>query len=437
MDAMQHRYAQDDEPGQETHAVPGVDLRHVIYALTDALDLVGVDDVGHGKRVGIMAAACAPWLGFDQDEQTFLFDLGMLHDIGVSSTGTHQHLVSEFDWDSSRRHCELGYELLRDFAPLAAMALPIRYHHTHWDALVARTDLGAAQKRMANLIFLVDRVDALAAVHYGDRSLLMATAGIRERIAANAGSFFAPEIVDAFLAASAPEAFWLQLEPRAIQSILQDRLASQEPCRASLGDLKQLAEIFAHIVDAKSPFTVEHSRGVARLARHLAGRMGVAPANRDKIEIAGLLHDLGKLRVPDEILDKPGRLDDYERKIINAHSFETLQILRNIGGFEEIAQWAGSHHEEPDGSGYPFRRRAAELPLEARILRVADIFQAMVQNRPYRAGLSADAVLAFMNELVARGQLEPDIVAVLAADLPAAMAAALPGAAFPAQPMRL
>ena len=91
-------------------------LRHVIYALSDALDLVGVDDVAHGKRVGIMAAEC---------DMSFLFDLGMLHDIGVSSTRTHSHLVGKFDWDGSQVHCEVGYALLKSFEPFRRMALPV------------------------------------------------------------------------------------------------------------------------------------------------------------------------------------------------------------------------------------------------------------------------------------------------------------------------
>ena len=111
-------------------------------------------------------------------------------------------------------------------------------------------------------------------------------------------------------------------------------------------------------MDAKSPFTAEHSVGVSRLARFLAERLGVSIENCEKLEIAGLLHDLGKLRVPDEILEKPGRLDKRERKIINTHSYETFQILRNIRGFEEITRWAAYHHEEPDGSGYPFHLKA-------------------------------------------------------------------------------
>jgi HD-GYP domain-containing protein (c-di-GMP phosphodiesterase class II) len=86
---------------------------------------------------------------------------------------------------------------------------------------------------------------------------------------------------------------------------------------------------------------------------------------------------------------KNRRTDPHERSLINAHSFETYQILRHISGFEEIACWAAYHHEEPDGHGYPFHLSAASMSVEARILRVADIFQALAQDRPYRAGLSA------------------------------------------------
>jgi putative nucleotidyltransferase with HDIG domain len=403
-----------------------VDLRHVIYALSDALDLVGIDDVGHGKRVGTMAGACARTLGRTEAETIFLFDLGMLHDIGVSSTTTHAHLVSEFDWERSQVHCEVGYALLRDFPPLSAMAEPIRYHHTRWEKLPATGDLAPQTAHQANLIHLVDRVDALAAAHYSNGTLMMQTERIRDQITANSGTYFSPELVEVFLTTSSSEAFWLQLEPRGLQAVMQDMLARKEPCQATVPELKQLAEIFSRIVDAKSPFTAQHSRGVANLSRFIAERMGVSTENCDKLEIAGLLHDLGKLRIPDEILDKPSQLDACERKIINAHSFETFQILRHIKGFEEVTSWAAYHHEEPDGSGYPFHIHGQELPLEARILRVADIFQAMAQDRPYRKGLSVDAVLGFLLELVAKGRIEKEIIAVFSSDMQAAMAAALP-----------
>ncbi|MFA6972718.1 MAG: HD domain-containing phosphohydrolase [Gallionella sp.] len=403
------------------------DLRHVIYALSDALDLVGVDDVAHGKRVGIMAAECGKAMGLTEAETTFLFDLGMMHDIGVSSTQTHHHLVAEFDWESSQVHAELGYNLLRAFAPLSSMAIPVRYHHTRWEQLntLSSAELTAQQAIQANLIFMVDRVDALTAPYYGS-NLFDHIDEVRDHIQNSSGSYFAPELVDAFLAASEAEVFWLQLEPRSIQNYLSDLLSRGECYQSSFAGFKQLAVIFSHIVDAKSPFTAHHSLGVARLSRFIAERMGVSPENCDKLELAGLLHDLGKLRVPDEILDKPGKLDTHERRIINTHSFETYQILRNISGFEEIALWAAYHHEEPNGRGYPFHVHDKDLSIEARILHVADIFQAMAQDRPYRAGLEQHEVLAFLRELADKGTLDAGIVNIVGEHLSQAMAAAMP-----------
>lgn len=406
------------------------DLRHVVYALSHALDLVGVDDVAHGKRVGIMAAECGRALRLPRDETAFLFDLGLLHDIGVSSTSVHRCLVAEFDWEGSQEHAIAGCRLLEGFAPLARMAAPVRYHHTRWDRMAA-AGVDPAIARQANLILLVDRVDALMAPRYAGGGALFHTQEVRAAIGARAGAYFDPTLVDAFLDASRSEAFWLMLEPASIESCLQDMLLQGEPYEATTRELKQLATIFSRIVDAKSRFTADHSLGVARLARLLGEKLGLGPETCEKLEIAGLLHDLGKLRVPDEILDKPGALDADERIVINTHSFETYQILRNIPGFEDIARWAAYHHEEPDGSGYPFHLAGDTIPVEARILRVADIFQAMVQDRPYRKGLASADVLAFVRRLVDAGRLDATIAAAIAQDVDAAMAAArgAPGSA--------
>ena len=387
-------------------------IRHVLFALSDALDLVGIDDIAHGKRVGIMAAACAKQRGDSAAQIEALFDLGLLHDIGVSSTVTHGHLVQEFDWNDSQNHCDIGYRRLRDYAPLAWMAQPVKYHHTRWDDMPLER-IGRPVADQANLIFLVDRIDGMAAPHYLDGSLLMHAESIRQSIARYAGSYFSNELVATFLAASESEAFWLSLEPHVVQAYLTEMLVRGDSCTLALPELRQLAQLFSRIVDAKSPFTAEHSLGVAALAKYLAAKMGVATENCDKLEISGLLHDIGKLRVPDGILDKPGKLDERERKVMNAHSFETYQILRHIPGFEEIAPWAAYHHEEPDGNGYPFHLKAKTLPLEARILRVADIFQAMVQDRPYRNGLSLDQVGAFMKDLSKQGRIEAEVFLVL------------------------
>lgn len=400
-------------------------LSQIICALSDALDLVGVDDVAHGKRVGVMAAQCAAAYGMDSAECEFLIDLGLLHDIGVSSTQTHQHLLLEFDWEHSQDHATRGYGLLKSFAPLARLATPVRYHHTRWDKLASMIGevLTEREALEANLIFLVDRVDTFAAPYYGE-NLFEHVEAIRERIRSVTGSYFAPDLVDAFMAASSTEAFWLELEPRALRQRLADHVAAAEVRALTEHELLQLAKIFARIVDAKSRFTHEHSEGVTRLAVYLGQVLGLAPDACLRLEIAGLLHDLGKLRIPDEILDKPGPLTVHERHVMNTHSYETFQILAEIPGFEEIARIAAYHHEVPDGSGYPFHLQGDALSLEARILRVADIFQAMAQNRPYRAGLSAAEIKTYLDSLVAQGKLDETVVAAATRDMAAAMRAA-------------
>ena len=392
------------------------DFRQVVYALSDALDLVGVDDVAHGKRVGVMAAECARGMGLPAAEVHFLFDLGLLHDIGVSSTADHQHLVTEFDWAGSQAHAIVGYEMLRDFRPLADMALPIRYHHTRWDSLQAQ-GLDALTCRRANLTLLADRVDAMAAAYYASGKVLQHRNAIRGEIEARSGSYFDPALVAGFLKVSAHEAFWLNLEPAALNGYLNDMIAEGSPLVASQGEMHHLAKIFSTIVDAKSRFTATHSRGVANVARRLGELLGLDGSRCDDLEIAGLLHDLGKLRVPDGILDKPAPLDDDERMVMNTHSFGTMQILRKIRGFESIAAWAANHHEAPGGIGYPSGLDGAALPVEARILRVADIFQAMVQDRPYRDGLSAPLVADFMRNEQQHGSIDPRIADLLLANL--------------------
>lgn len=391
-----------------------VDLRQVVYALSDALDLVGVDDVAHGKRVGIMAAECGRALHLDKTESNFLFELGLLHDIGVSSTRVHKNLVDEFDWEGSQEHADIGCVLLGSFAPFAPMAQPVLYHHTRWDRLKA-VGVNPHIARRANLIFLCDRVDVLAAPFYADDRILEEKDAVREAVARRAGEYFDPELTAVFHEISRPDHFWSFREPQVIQDYLHRQLELNRPRLIGIEELKQLSLIFSRIVDAKSPFTASHSLGVSRLSRFFAERLGVGAPACDKIEIAGLLHDLGKLRIPDELLEKPSGLDAGERLIMNTHALETYLILRNISGFGDITRWASYHHEEPDGSGYPFQVRASDMPFEARILRVADIFQAMCQDRPYRKGLDAEAVAGFIAQLSQQGRVDEEVAALACA----------------------
>ncbi|MCB1765708.1 MAG: HD domain-containing protein [Candidatus Competibacteraceae bacterium] len=400
-----------------------INLGQAIHALSDTLDLVGVDEVFHSKRVGFMAMQCGHALGLGEPELESLLHAGLLHDCAVSSTTLRRRMINELDWEGAEYHGVQGEELLAPFAPLAHLAPLIRYHHTHWDAFPA-LKVPETTARLANLIYLADRVDALAIPHY-ERDLLLARPVIRDTIWRLSGSFFAPDLVTLFMNLSASEAFWLSLEARHLLRFIYEREQESHLVPINFSELRQLALLFARVVDAKSPYTMEHSLGTARLARLLAERSGLPAETCEKIEIAGLLHDLGKLQVPDEILEKTGPLTPEERAMIQRHSFETYQILRGIGGLEDIAIWAAYHHETPDGQGYPFHCGGAALTLEMRIIAVADVFQALAQQRPYRQPLSPARILEMLRAFVQQNRLDGAVVERIGENLESSWRAAI------------
>ncbi len=385
-----------------------IDLRQMIIAIETAVSLVGMNDTNHGKRVAYIASQIGHQVGFSEQDMQFAFELGLLHDCGVSTEQMHSSLVNHFDWNDAHIHCEIGYRLLNNFAPLKGFAIPILHHHTPWHQL-SDFDINVHDARLANLIFIADRIDVLAASHY-TTDILLAKNEIVGSIAHHAGTYFDPLFVDAFRAMEKSEAFWIALEDRHITRYTWDmgHIASNKSL--TLPQLKQLSLIMSYIVDQKSPFTAQHSVRVADLAKYLAAIYGLTDEQCDKIEIAGLLHDLGKLHTPDNILEKPGPLNDTERSIMNQHSYETYEILRQIKGLGEVALWAAYHHEGVNGAGYPFHPSESELSTEARIIAVADVFQALVQDRPYRAGMPLPKVMAILDNLTHSGKLDNGIV---------------------------
>ena len=145
--------------------------------------------------------------------------------------------------------------------------------------------------------------------------------------------------------------------------------------------------LLAETLDLRDAGTAKHSRTVGAYARHTASALGLTPDRVERIHAAGVLHDLGKLGIADAILHKPGALDDAEWKEIQRHPEIGGRILQHAG-LEDIAAWVRAHHERVDGRGYPKGIAGGEIPIEARILAVADAYEAMVADRPYRAGIA-------------------------------------------------
>ncbi len=387
---------------------PEVGLTQTLFVLSDALDLVGVDDVLHGKRVAWLACRLVDTLAA-ADLRQDVHHASLVHDCGVSSTTLHRRLVEKTT--SVDGHSEAGARLVAGFRPLAHLAGVIRHHHTPWSQL---HDVDQRTAMMANLVFLADRVDVLqAATAPQDAAALRRV--VLDRLLKPWAQLFAPQLLDAMRQVLEDPEVVHTLGSRARDGLAVE--TQDANCRLTPVDARNLALLFAQTVDAKSPFTARHSSGVAALTLHLAEASGRVHGSRAELEIAALLHDLGKLRVPDEILDKPGPLDAPQLATMRRHAQESRLILERIGGFEDIARIAGMHHELLDGSGYPDGLRGEAIPLEAQCITVADIFQALAQDRPYRQAMTRQETYGVLRGLANAGRLDSGLVDILGEDL--------------------
>jgi len=395
-----------------------INLHETIFFLSDALDLVSVDQIYHSKHVAYLATECGKALNWGQDRLDDLFLAAILHDCGVYKTAIHTKLT-RFEANNVGNHCAIGSELLQRTPLLAYLSDYVFYHHTPWKELIC-LDLPDVVKIVANCIFMVDRVDILVLNGLEiDPNILGSKKEIRKKIRAKRGNWFQPELVDIFLKLSKSEAFWLSLLKVQNAGYSYSGIAHNSIQEIEFEDLKSIVLIFSHIVDAKSTYTVKHSDAVADLSRFLGELFKLSAHTCDMLELAGLLHDLGMLRVPDKILDKQGELNESENFIVRRHSYDTYEILKNIKGFEDISKWAAQHHERIDGSGYPYRSNAKDLSIEARIIAVADVFQALTQKRPYRDKFAQKDIMSILKSQTQEGKLDKEVVLMVENNLTA------------------
>ena len=173
------------------------------------------------------------------------------------------------------------------------------------------------------------------------------------------------------------------------------------------------ALVLGDVVEADDAYTGEHCQGVVRLAVGLAATLGLDASRQRNVEFGALLHDVGKIAVPKEIINNPGKLDESEWEIIKTHTLEGQRILERVGGLmSEIGQIVRSSHERWDGKGYPDGLIGEAIPLEARIVSVCDAFNAMTTSRSYRAAMSDTAAIDELNAN-AGTQFDPDVVEAL------------------------
>lgn len=392
-----------------------VKLFDVILCVSRGLDLLSPDISDHHLRVAYVALRLADEMGLSMQDCRDAVIAGALHDVGAASTDLRLSLqdysLSRFRQQGVLEDVHLhgieGYLLLRGFPLFARAADVIRYHHVQWLHGRGAEFQGLPVPLLSHVLQLADRVAVLPT---SGRNILEQSADIREKIVAGTGELYRPDVAEAFASLSRSEAFWLDVISLRKEDILRGRLAAQNVV-LSLDELYELARLFSRIIDFRSPYTALHSSMVASTAERLAELLGIAGRERKIIGIAGFLHDVGKLAVPPEILDKPGKLTVQEMLIMKQHPYYTQQILSTVAGLEEVCTYASLHHERLDGTGYPFR--APEVPLGARIIAVADIFTAISEHRPYRPGMTRLEALTLLDRQVQSGAIDGDIVRLI------------------------
>lgn len=390
-----------------------IDLFSAVTALSCALDLVGVDEVRHGKRVAFIAYQIAKQLNWPIQECHSILLAGMLHDCGVAKIREHRKLTDSLEWPGADAHALRGAEYLSSCPPLAGLSTEIRYHHTRWENLLPIEKLDDRTRLRSNLLFLADRIDVLQAPYLRSERILTEAPNIVERLQSYADSLFSAELLQAFAVIAQSQAFWLAMEADYLDEDLRNIGADIPDVTLDYVGLRELAHLFSRAVDAKSPYTERHSERVAVVARQLASDFQLSRQEVEEVEIAGLLHDLGKLRVSEDIIEKPGRLTPEERASMQRHSYDTYRILQRVFAHSKIPVWAGFHHENLLGQGYPFKSSGVSQDLECRIISVADIFQALAQTRPYRKSMELPEIIAELDRRVTAGELDADVVAHL------------------------
>lgn len=308
---------------------------------------------------------------------------------GIVRIGLTQHRNNE---EMIRLRCDRGAHILRKLGLGDSAAEAVRGLDEHWDGS------GYPDRRAGKAIPLGSRILAVAQhldVFASEQGIGRALQVLHER----AGRWFDPDLVRVTTRLHRSHGLWAHALPTTPEYETRAAaldLAPETMHRLEAADVDLICEAFADVVDAKSSFTFRHSIGVTAAARTIARRLGLTPERQQLVNRAALLHDLGKLRVPNSILDKPGKLNASEWVVVQEHPHLTQEILSRITSFRELAQIAGAHHEKLDGSGYPRRLTASQLPLEARIIAVADVYGALTEDRPYRSGLTHDDALALL-----------------------------------------
>ncbi|QDG77824.1 HD-GYP domain-containing protein [Labrenzia sp. PHM005] len=220
--------------------------------------------------------------------------------------------------------------------------------------------------------------------------------GAIHELKSRSGTWFDPDLVAAAETAAREPGFWEELQSDTLETVVYGLEPAQNTRFADEKQFDDIAHGFAQVIDSKSPYTAGHSERVMLYSDMIAEELGYSDRDRQLLKRAALLHDIGKLGVSNSILDKPGKLDNSEWEAMRMHPVYSDEILSRIGAFKDLASIGRGHHEKLDGHGYPDGLTAGRISMETRIVTVADIFDALTAERPYRGPMPFSKALGII-----------------------------------------
>ncbi|MGB9809716.1 MAG: HD domain-containing phosphohydrolase, partial [Caldanaerobacter sp.] len=371
---------------------------NLLSAFSLALDVQEYKNMGHARRVAYVSLRISETLGLDEEERKKIYYSALLHDVGKGD------IYEDFYTDEWWKHADRGSKIVLKLPFGEKFSEIIRYHHENYDGSGYFRLKGDEIPLGAQIVFISDQFDIRYIAMAQKEREYNIREDLKQCIKDNEGKMFNPLVSKALLDLMKQEKFWLDYKFFDMKSILK-KMEPKDVITIGIEELENIAEAFADIIDTRSRFTYTHSRGISNLAYQMAKVSGYDEETCRKIKVAGLLHDLGKLAVPNSILDKPGKLTEEEFMIMKSHVYYTKIILKEIDGIDDIAEWAANHHEKLDGSGYPEGLKGYEMGDIDKHLAVCDIFQALTEDRPYRKGMNTMEAIRIIEKEVKNGKL--------------------------------
>jgi len=392
-----------------------INLNELLFSLSSTLDFVEMETLGvtsnHGKRVAYLALRMGEKFGFSPQELFDLVSFAELHDNALSEDtlligGSVERQNKQKFIENLKEHCTIGQENLASFPFLTSQRDIIKYHHEKYDGTGFFGLKGDEIPMMARIIAFANYCDHLFNLKTMD-SCSQRT--FYAHLNAERGKYFSSDVMDAFLETARASGFWLDLNDRNIHGAVMNRLKSYT-VELSWDAILKITQVFSKIVDCKSKFTLRHSKGLEEKTLAMTHFYKMEKEETVQLCIAATLHDLGKLTVPNSILDHNGKLGAEDRWIMDGHTYYTRTALQGISGFEKITEWAANHHEKLDGSGYPLGLKGKSLDFNSRLIGCLDIYQALTEVRPYRRAMAHNEAMKILNVMGKDNLISRDIV---------------------------